>query len=83
MPEAYSGVSKQIQVFASMADNPGSSAEEAVSAFQNTFLKNKSLHQGKCLKSGYGEFSWSLKNNTYEMLFTRALKISTALNSVS
>lgn len=32
-------VSKQIQVFASMADNPGSFAEEAVSAFQNMLLK--------------------------------------------
>lgn len=32
----YSGVSKQIQVFASMADNPGSLA---VSVFQNMFLK--------------------------------------------
>jgi len=39
LPEAYSGVSKQIQVFASMADNPGSFPEEAVSAFQNMFLK--------------------------------------------
>lgn len=35
LPEAYSEVSKQIQVFASMADNLGSFAEEAVRAFQN------------------------------------------------
>lgn len=35
LPEAYSRVSKQIQVFASMADNPRSFAEEAVRAFQN------------------------------------------------
>lgn len=35
LPEAYSRVSKQIQVFVSMADNPGSFAEEAVRAFQN------------------------------------------------
>lgn len=40
LPEAYSGVSKQIQVFASMADNLGSFTEEAVGASQNMFLKN-------------------------------------------
>lgn len=51
---------------------------------EHVLKKNKTLHQGKCLKSSYGEFSWSLKNNTHcEMLFTRALKISTALYSVS
>lgn len=51
---------------------------------EHVLKKNKSLHQGKRLKSSYGEFSWSLKNNIYcKMVFTRALKISTALYSVS
>lgn len=68
-----------------MADNPGSSAEEAVSAFQNTFLKKiKLCTRGNVLKAVTENFHGVSKNNTYcEMLFTRALKISTALYSVS
>lgn len=62
MPEAYSGVSKQIQVFASMADNPGSFAEEAVSAFQNMFFKKKNLCTGgNVLKAVMEDFQEALK----------------------
>uniref|UniRef100_H3A963 Uncharacterized protein n=1 Tax=Latimeria chalumnae TaxID=7897 RepID=H3A963_LATCH len=80
LPEAHMSMSRQIRVFASMADTAGPFAVETEWAIQNMSFRDTKLHRGRCIKIDAGRFFRSLANNMESRLMTTRASNTSASN---